>query len=283
MRKLELAEIQQIELEIFDAFVRLCKQHGLSYQLAYGSLLGAVRHQGFIPWDDDIDLLMPREHYRKLVAIVNGMNADGIVDGRYRFADPGVKSSLPYHQTFMKIYDMRTCASETSLRRSLGFQEGVFIDVFSLEGMPDDAREEEERFDRLDHLNDMVYYSTRQPCLDDLNPAHPRAFLQNAKGYLQASRKPYRVWIDEYYSELDNYGNAMGAARACCMRVRNMDGIAAPKNNPYFPTIEAPFEGRSISIPKNYDQILRDSYGEYLQLPPKGSRKPSHDQDFFLK
>ncbi len=283
MRKLELTEIQQLELEILDVFDRLCRQHGLSYQLAYGSLLGAVRHQGFIPWDDDIDLLMPREHYRRLVSLVNGMNTGGIVDGRYRFADPGIKGSIPYHQTFMKIYDMRTRASETSLRRSLGFEEGVFIDVFSLEGMPDDAREEKERFLRLDHLNDMVYYSTRQPCLSDLNPAHPRTSMQNAKGYLQAARKPYRAWIRAYYSELDKYDNAIGAARACCMRARNMDGVAAPNDNPYFPTIEAPFEGRSIPIPQNYDRILRDAYGDYLQLPPESSRKPSHDQDFFLK
>lgn len=283
MKKLTLAEIQQLELEILDVFDGICKQHDLSYQLAYGSLLGAVRHKGFIPWDDDIDLMMPREHYRKLVSIVSDMDTDGIIGERYRFADPGIASAIPYHQTFMKVYDLRTHASTTGLRRSLGFQEGIFIDVFSVEGMPEDRNVEEERFLRLEHLNDMAYYATRQPSFDDLNPLHPRTFLRNAKGYLEAAKKPYQEWAQAYYHELDQYEDAIGAARACCMRVRNMDHLEAPTDNPWFPTIDASFEGRQIPIPEHYDQILRETYGDYMQLPPESERRPSHNQDFFLE
>ena len=100
MRKLELEEIKQLQLNILDVFDAFCREHGLRYQLAYGTLIGAVRHKGYIPWDDDIDLVMPIEDYKRMTEIVNARNDNGMMDERYRLADMFVESTVPYHQSF---------------------------------------------------------------------------------------------------------------------------------------------------------------------------------------
>jgi len=280
---LHLEEIKKLQLDILVAFDSFCQEHNLRYVLAYGTLIGAVRHQGFIPWDDDIDLCMPHKDFLKLVDIVNAMDSGGMITERYRLADARVKSEIPYHQTFAKIYDTKTTARKSSLKKSVGFQEGVFIDVFSISGIPSDKSEEERRIAELRTINDMAYYASRERQAGELNPIHPRQFLINLLGYLKASKRPIGDWIRMYAERLDQLPDSDDSEAAYDIKNRLMDGERLSlSSNPWFPSIPGSFEGRSFPIPERYDEILTAFYGDYMQLPPEDKRQPTHGQDFCL-
>lgn len=282
-KKLQLEEIKQLETDMLIAFDTFCKEHELRYQLAYGTLIGAIRHQGFIPWDDDIDLIMPHEDFLKMIAIVNSFDNGGMLTDRYRLADARIKSSIPYHQTFAKIYDTKTVAKQSTLRRSLNFQEGVFIDVFSITGLPESKNEAQEVLKELGELNEMAYYASRQIRVRDFNPLHPRYAITNLRGYIKSSRKTIGEWTKLYAKHLDSLPDSVNAKTAYNVKNRLMGGTCHElSSNPWFPCKQARFEGRSFPIPENYDKLLSAFYGNYMELPPKEDRRPSHNQDFYI-
>ena len=119
MEKLNLKDLQHLELEIFKYFISVCEKYDLRYYLAGGTLLGAIRHKGFIPWDDDIDVLMPRTDYDKLQEI-----GKSLCDERYRLASFEL-GNLNY--PFAKIFD-----TYTKIKKTFDFDETeqqVWIDI----------------------------------------------------------------------------------------------------------------------------------------------------------
>lgn len=117
-------------LQAFDAFA---KEHGLTYWIDYGTLLGAARHKGFIPWDDDIDLVMPIEEYQKLIAIFK--ENPNALPAPYRAAAPGLNGCEKFHCPFMKIYDTSFKIKQSILTADIGFQEGIWDRYLPLDGL----------------------------------------------------------------------------------------------------------------------------------------------------
>ena len=282
MRKLELDEIRAIQMDILLRVDKLCQEEELTYELAYGTLIGAVRHQGYIPWDDDIDLIMPYPDYRKLIDIVNKQGTDGILDGRYRFAAALVESDLPYHASFMKVYDNRTRAGSSALKSGQGFREGVFIDIFPLSGLPDSEADRTEVLERFRRVNDGRYYRITKPQRWELNPLYPKRAVKNAWGYLSARFKPASWWVARCAEILEDLPAPENSPWTCVMPGWGADGKSLLVGNPWFPTKRVPFEGHSLPIPEQYDLLLRHQYGDYRKLPPKEEQVTSHDQDFYL-
>lgn len=124
----KLRQLQLCELEILDEFVRVCEEHGLQYYLVGGTLLGAVRHQGFIPWDDDIDVAMPREDYDKFAKI-----AVRELAAQYFYQCP--ETDPYYFLTYAKIRKNGTEVYEERFKDAR-FHKGVFIDIFPLDFCP---------------------------------------------------------------------------------------------------------------------------------------------------
>ena len=124
MGSLSLEEIKKVELDALCELDRVCKAHGLSYFLAYGTLLGALRHQGFIPWDDDVDVHMTREDYERFY----GLCRDGALRDPYRITSYRDGSSI---YGFLKLVDTRTVAKETFIDEKNA--QGLWVDVFPLE------------------------------------------------------------------------------------------------------------------------------------------------------
>jgi len=100
MHQLSMDEMKAVELELLKTFDAFCKTHGLRYWLSDGTLIGAMRHKGFIPWDDDVDIQMPKQDYYELVRLVN----EGAVIGEHcRLGSPLVKNGTPFHCPFAKL------------------------------------------------------------------------------------------------------------------------------------------------------------------------------------
>ena len=133
MKKMNLRELQMCELQILLFFDEFCRKNGIRYSLASGTMIGAVRHQGFIPWDDDIDIFMRRAEFEKSrhCAAKQGYSA-----GRYRFCFPG---SEGYFYPFLKITDTKTAAQEKIIRPE--YTGGVWIDVFPIDYCADTKEE----------------------------------------------------------------------------------------------------------------------------------------------
>ena len=131
-KKLEIEEIKHIEVDILKHVVKICNRHKLRYFLAYGTLLGAVRHQGFIPWDDDIDICMPRPDYDKFIEIwQKEKTLNESLNFGLLFPSPGNN----YFYEFAKVTATDTvCEVNLPILDIKGL--GIWIDIFPLDGMP---------------------------------------------------------------------------------------------------------------------------------------------------
>jgi lipopolysaccharide cholinephosphotransferase len=136
MRKItDIKELREIQMGILDDVHRFCEEQGLRYSLSSGTLIGAVRHQGYIPWDDDIDIYMLRSDYERFLKSYHDQN------GHYRVLNP--KKEDHYYYTFAKVVDQRTKMVE---KETEGYEIGVYIDVFPVDYVPDDMKERERIF-----------------------------------------------------------------------------------------------------------------------------------------
>ena len=141
MKELTLQELKDIEFDILKKFDAFCKENNIRYFLAYGTLLGAIRYKKFIPWDDDVDLLIPREDYNRMISLFRD-------DERYRLF--AFEKDPNYRYPFAKLCDMTTRKDESGYDN--GVMLGVDIDLFPLDAWDDDlekAKQEVKRIKRL--------------------------------------------------------------------------------------------------------------------------------------
>ncbi len=151
MREILMEEQKQLALAILKSIADFCEQKKLRYYLAYGTMLGAIRHKGFIPWDDDIDIMMPREDYNKFLADYNGYNEF------YRVCSIEKDDSYPY--TMAKVFDQRTRLRDFTLWKQYSYG-GVFVDIFPIDGLPLKAEEQDKLFNHQQFLNLLVHGSS---------------------------------------------------------------------------------------------------------------------------
>lgn len=127
MKEIKLEELKVIQMDILSAVHNFCAEHGIKYSLACGTMLGAARHHGYIPWDDDIDIYLLRQDYNKLIQMF-----PDYLDGKYRFVT--LERNKKWNRAYGKIYDSRTILKELS---KTPFQLGVNIDVFPIDKVPE--------------------------------------------------------------------------------------------------------------------------------------------------
>lgn len=124
MKKIETEEMKKLELDMLIDVAKFCDENDIRYYLSGGTLLGAVRHKGFIPWDDDIDISMPRPDYLKFVSTYNGSSEFYQVQS--------IENNDKYWRTFAKVFDTRTYLKEDAIRMPKD-GNGVFIDIFPID------------------------------------------------------------------------------------------------------------------------------------------------------
>ena len=137
MQEIDFADIKQLALNILKDVAEFCDHHDIKYALAYGTMLGAVRHEGFIPWDDDIDIMMPREDYNRFIQLYNDSNS------RYKVFS--IETDNTYTYTMAKVFDQDTLMIDNTLWRNFD-KAGVFVDIFPVDGLPESKSEQQALF-----------------------------------------------------------------------------------------------------------------------------------------
>lgn len=257
----DVSEIQQMELGIMEYIHEVCQKIGVKYFLAYGSLIGAVRHQGFIPWDDDMDICMLREDYEKLQDYL-------IANPDERYEVMSYKNNLNYVYPFMKVQDNHTYLLEEDVR--IDSNMGIYVDIFPVDGYEDDV-EFKNKMTKLIKKRQLSCYTFKG--------------ITNTKSLLNSLIRYISVVIfyftntNKYVEQIDEL--AKSRAVADYEQVDYL--IYKDMNKPVWKrewleqVIVGMFEGKEFMIPKHYHEILTSDYGDYMQLPPLEQRVSHHD------
>ena len=261
MNQLTFEEYKSVELEILSDVASFCDKHSLTYFIAYGTLIGAVRHKGFIPWDDDVDIYMPRPDYERFVELFAGDEKPA----RLEVIHPAHKISK---HSFTKIIDTRTVKYEDGYRYPDG-NLGVDIDVFVIDGQPDDDAEFERWFKKLYRLYLLDYLSSRS---GDGSLKRKVAHIGIKLLNIFLPRRKIREKTAALHSKYP-FGSTKYAGSI--VGICNNRGDRAPTE--CFEGFElCEFEGRAFKIPQGYHEIMTRLYGDYMQLPPEDQRVAPH-------
>ena len=262
-RKLDIDEIKEVELGVMDYIHNICKEKGINYSLAYGSLLGAVRHKGFIPWDDDLDIALKRDEYDKLYqAILEDNNSI------YKVVSWENDSRYPY--PFYRVYDSRTVYENNYIQNDI--ELGICVDVFPFDDYKD-VNKEITKLDMYRRLSVYTLYGIR----------NKEAGIKNIIRYLMlvafrltrvktwnkklndSSKVPVNSEYIDYLMESKKYSTKIDA--------KALDEV-----------VECKFEDRLYNIPKDYDHILTTIYGsDYVEIPPLEKRIQHDDFVAYIK
>ena len=262
-KKLDIDEIKEVELGVMDYIHNICREKGINYSLAYGSLLGAVRHRGFIPWDDDLDIALKRDEYDKLYqAILEDNNSI------YKIVSWENDSRYPY--PFYRVYDSRTVYENNYIQNDI--ELGICVDVFPFDDYKD-VNKEITKLDMYRRLSVYTLYGIR----------NKEAGIKNIVRYLMlvafrltrvkiwnkklndCSKAPVNSEYIDYLMKSKKYSTKIDA--------KALDEV-----------IECKFEDRVYNIPKDYDHILTTIYGEdYMEIPPIEKRIQHDDFVAYIK
>ena len=263
MNEEDTQKLRQIELQILCEIDRVCRENGIGYFLDSGTLLGAVRHHGFIPWDDDIDVGMVREDYDRFLKI-----APGKLRPEYLLEAPGRSSSVRF--SFSKVRRRGTTFLE-SATSSNGSPDGIWVDIFPfdwIEGSPKNVEKKKVKWRRRHKLM--------------LLRVVPRA-RHDASALKKVARSVVRLplfvhgkaW---YCDRLDQLADSREPERGSVLTCFHYySAFPALTVSDVYPFTEAQFEGHMFSILHNPCEYLAQVYGDWQQLPPVNQRIPHHD------
>lgn len=259
MQELSLEKQKLLMLEILLDFDKVCRNNGIRYSLVYGTLLGAVRHQGFIPWDDDIDVIVFRADYEKLIQILNSQ-----MQGNHSFIcvenNPGFSAPLG------KIID-NTTILEQSGHFSDRINLGVYIDVFPYDMVP------EKKSDRKKVLKKAVFLQTLWSFCGNNNNKRNKAIVIIRK---LINKTPLARWIALYMNRWASKNNFDKNTMANLIFGYEDREKEIMRVSDLLELTEYSFEGHSFLGIQKSDFYLKQWYGNYTQLPPIEERVSHH-------
>lgn len=258
-----IADLQDKMLEIFKYFDALCEKNNLTYWAAFGTCLGAIRHKGFIPWDDDLDVCMPRHDYEKLWTIWNYINENP----KYKLCRTDRYKN--YHHRVMQLTDLSTtfinrrCADED-------IEHGVYIDIMPIDGTI------HEKLGQILQAYYAIIYSVYNIQIEP--EFHENKMVAAATRFLlNAVKNPdhrYRLWT-RAEKKLARYDSR--TAEQFLYLNNGSKLLFKPMNAKWFNPMRVPFEDTTIYVPTDYDKYLTLVYGNYMQPPPEDKRKTQHN------
>lgn len=255
----DIQELRSVQTGILDEIHAFCTDRGIRYFLSCGTLIGAVRHKGYIPWDDDLDIYMPREDYERFLQEFKSAS------GNCRVLDP--KKEKHYFYTFAKVIDTRTLLVEAETE---GYSIGVYVDVFPVDYVTDDLRARRRVFRRK-----RLLYKIRRCKISKKN------YLKSALAYWCYRLLPVSV------ATLDRMIERMVVLHEPTFTVANMTE-AGPGIGGCLPakdiedSVDILFEGKMYKTMIGYRDYLKRTYGDYMTLPPVEQRVTHSFEAYWL-
>ena len=256
----QLQQLKDCERDMLAAFVAVCEKHNIKYSLQGGTLLGAVRHRGFIPWDDDVDVSLPRKEYERFIAVAQKEFPS------YYFLQ--TKDTDPeYPNNFAKIRDSRTTFIETSARY-LKINHGAYIDIFPIDYYPDGfkAKMFEIKKKLLTWRINKVFYMPHMGIKSKIATVISCILYPSLRKAIEKREKLFSS-VPESNRVVNNSGAWLSK------EIIPREWLEE--------TTEMTFEGIKVQASAEYHKWLSFVYGDYMQLPPEKARKGHHYTDVF--
>lgn len=272
-KKDELEQLHSIELDLYAEFKRICEKYQLCFVTGFGTTLGAIRHQGFIPWDDDMDFLMPRKDYERFLEV-----APKELGELYGLLEPRTEKN--YVMAFAKLIRKdSTFIEKTDLH--IRYHNGIFIDIFPMDYWPCDKKKRDRVAFRCYVLLRLCSLATyKKPKL----PAGMKPWKKHISyfgcGCIHYGLKLFGFSTQRLYKRFLKY--AMSTSKEdgdsyvtdlmwCWIRDDGMFGLQY-KDEDLFTPLWVPFENVMIPVPEKYDSYLTIAYKDYRKLPPVENR-----------
>lgn len=260
-KRISLEQQKQIQLDVLKNIDSFCREHSIDYSLAFGTLIGAVRHRGYIPWDDDIDIMMTRENYEKFRAVYQS--------DRYPLAD--LKNDLTHPVSMGKIFDSQTYfLYKGTIKRKYG----LFVDVFPMDNVPDQYEERKEWIKKTGKY--IAFNSFKNNGFSYLwGFSSPVKIAAGCVVKLLFSRRFIHDRLERLYKRYaDTECSFVGVPAVMAMSEKSIKKVFPKAIFDEYQTIE--FEGNQFRCIKDYDQFLSIYYGNYKELPPEEERVGKH-------
>lgn len=257
-KKYDVSYVWETELDILDAIDRICRRNNLKYSLAYGTLLGAVRHGGFIPWDDDIDIIMPREDYNIFLNAWEKEHPDEyILQNKYTEKNftQNFSKIRKYHSTFLHSYE----------EAKKGYHTGIFVDVFPGDKIPTSALARKIQFANI--AINLLYARNYTSGSSGIRNLVEKLLLALPAGLKMRMYKSTDKAIQKY-----NKNESLPFVFANTIEWAKKEYPSDMFNY----LIDIQFQGHTYRAFGEYDRILTLDYGDYMQLPPEAERVPKH-------
>lgn len=268
-----LNELKAVELQLLDEFSRVCKENDLSYCMFYGSLLGTVRHKGFIPWDDDLDVAMPREDYDRLLQIAPNVFAEPY------FLQSAESDAGCFYGGYAKLRKSDTAGIEARNEGNI-CNQGIWIDILPLDVLPENEEERNTQLRKIRYFQRLLMKQSypHRRMLVDISEQEETQCLEVSKMF---SRKEL---CDGLHDAMVSYGTNKSDDVAVLARYQGNDEYLRYKAVDFEFLIKGVFEGREVPIPVGYENVMKNDYGdEYYLYPEISERKPHHDALFDVK
>ena len=256
-QELSFEERKTLQLEMLKEIDTFCKAHDIKYSLAFGTLLGAVRHKGFIPWDDDVDIIMPMPELLKLKKLFKSESIE--------YCD--VDTTKYFSYAFFCLFSKKTY-------RKIGWflkDKGVCIDVYPIVSIPDGSEQQLAFFTKA-----QKFYSRRMTYLKWKN----RLFHFSPIRFLPGNGKLLKQYCDYMLHQIEYGSTKTYYAIAGSLRLRDK---MTYDFNPFEEMMEVEFEGSFYPSISRYHEYLSLRYGDYMKLPPKDQRHPYHGDNYYWK
>lgn len=260
-KQISLEQQRQIQLDILKNVDCFCKEKSIDYSLAFGTLIGAVRHHGYIPWDDDVDIMMTRENYEKFRSLYKSED--------YPLVD--LKNDETHPVPMGKVYDSRTYFY---YRENIKRKYGLFVDVFPFDRVPDELAERKKWLQLVQkYIKYNTYKNNTFSYLFSSSSLKDRILGSIIKVFL--SRKNIHKKLEALYSKYQNNNGLSLSVPAVMVMSKENQSKVFPESI-FHDYISIDFEGEQFESIKDYDSFLKIYYGNYMELPPVEQRVGKH-------